>query len=256
MEQSRLAHFAKLQHEAAHGAWAQRIIAELGYLLELSRTQDCRLDERLLPQVERLLEIHAREGAIGREDALTVEQALADLGPAAKAYEVTCAAHAHIDMNWMWGFQETAALTVDTFRTMLELMERYPDFTFSQSQASVYHILETYHPAMLEEIRRRVREGRWEVTASSWVENDKNLSGGEAMARHLLYTRQYLSELLDIPQDKIQLDFEPDTFGHCENLPEILHQGGIRYYYHCRGAEGPCLYRWRAPSGAEVLAYR
>lgn len=256
MEQSRLAHFAKLQHEAAHGAWAQRIISELGYLLELSRTQDCRLDERLLPQVERLLEIHAREGAIRRDDALAVEQALADLRPAAKTYEVTCAAHAHIDMNWMWGFQETAALTVDTFRTMLELMERYPDFTFSQSQASVYHILETYHPAMLEEIRRRVREGRWEVTASSWVENDKNLSGGEAMARHLLYTRQYLSELLDIPQEQIQLDFEPDTFGHCENLPEILHQGGIRYYYHCRGAEGPYLYRWRAPSGAEVLAYR
>ena len=76
MEQSRLAHFAKLQHEAAHGAWAQRIIAELGYLLELSRTQDCRLDERLLPQVERLLEIHAREGAIRRDDALAVEQAL------------------------------------------------------------------------------------------------------------------------------------------------------------------------------------
>jgi alpha-mannosidase len=30
--------------------------------------------------------------------------------------------HAHIDMNWMWGYDETASITLDTFRTMLDLM--------------------------------------------------------------------------------------------------------------------------------------
>ena len=159
-------------------------------------------------------------------------------------------------MNWMWGYQETVALTIDTVRTILTLMEEYPEFKFSQSQASVYHILERYAPAVLDQVKQRVKEGRWEVIASSWVENDKNMSGGESMARHLLCTKKYLSELLDISEDSLNLDFEPDTFGHSRNIPEILRNGGVSRYYHCRGYDGENIYRWRAPSGAEVLVYR
>ena len=126
----------------------------------------------------------------------------------AKALTVLLIAHAHIDMNWMWGFNETVSLTVSTFETMLKLMEEYPQFKFSQSQASVYRIVEEYAPYLLPEIRQRIKEGRWEVTASTWVENDKNMSSAESMSRHLLYTRNYLSELLDIDKESLNIDFE------------------------------------------------
>ncbi len=101
-------------------------------------------------------------------------------------------------MNWMWRFDETVAITLDTFRTMLTLMTEYPAFTFSQSQASVYRIVEEHDPEMLKEIRKRVKEGRWEVTASTWVEADKNMPSGESLARHALYAKRYLARLLDI----------------------------------------------------------
>jgi alpha-mannosidase len=68
-------------------------------------------------------------------------------------------------------------------------MTEYPAFTFSQSQASVYRIVEEHDPEMLREIRKRVKEGRLEVTASTWVESDKNLPSGESLARHALYAR-------------------------------------------------------------------
>ena len=42
----------------------------------------------------------------------------------------------------MWRYDETVAITLDTFRTMLNLMDEYLDFTFSQSQASMYKIVE------------------------------------------------------------------------------------------------------------------
>jgi alpha-mannosidase len=84
-------------------------------------------------------------------------------------------------MNWMWDYAETVAISLDTFRTMLNLMNEYPDFKFSQSQASVYEIVEKYDPEMLEEIRERVREGRWEVTATTWVEADKNMPCGDGL---------------------------------------------------------------------------
>ena len=85
------------------------------------------------------------------------EQALLPLSEAAKAYEVLFVGHAHIDMNWMWGWQETVAVTLATLRTALNLMREYPDFTFSQSQASVYRIVEEYDPDMMAEIRARVQ---------------------------------------------------------------------------------------------------
>ena len=167
-----------------------------------------------------------------------------------------CAAHAHIDMNWMWSMPETTGIVIDTFQTMLHLMEDYPAFTFTQSQASTYEIIEKYAPSMLPAIKKRVREGRWEVAATHWVEPDKNMIGAESMARHLLYTKQYLSRLLDIDPGTLVLDFEPDAFGHPIGVPEALTHGGVKYMYHCRGNESEEVYRWRSPSGSEVLSHR
>ena len=190
--------YRQLKEKAAQGYWAQRILAETGYLMELlyGKEDDTGL---LIEEAVGLLEQeYEKNGLITPEAAERAEQLLLPLSERAKEYTLICAAHAHIDMNWMWGYQETVTVTLDTVRTMLRLMEEYPGFTFSQSQASVYRIVEEYAPELLKEIRARVKEGRWEVTASTWVENDKNMPAGEAMARHLLYTKRYLSELLDI----------------------------------------------------------
>jgi alpha-mannosidase len=152
-------------------------------------------------------------------------------------------------MNYQWGYQETVSITTETFRTMLDLMKEYPDFTYSQSQASVYEIVEKYDPAQLTEIKQRVKEGRWELAATSWVECDKNMPNGESLCRHISYTKKYLSELFDIDPDTLCLDYEPDTFGHAATVPEILQDGGVDYYYHCRGCNPRGPYRWQSPSG-------
>ena len=181
------------------------------------------------------------------------EQALAPIGTAAKEYELLCVSHAHIDMNWMWSWPETVAVCNDTFDTMLKLMDEFPEFIFSQSQASVYRAMEQYNPAVFEAIRQRVKEGRWEVTASQWVEGDKNMSSGESITRHLLYTREFFQEKFDLSPDDVTLDYEPDTFGHPATLPTILNRGGVRHYYHCRGSSGPHLYWWDGPDGSRLL---
>lgn len=242
------------------GYWGQRILAQMRYGLEMTRDQDMNKRQPILDAARLVLERFERDGAITRETCRHAEKTLGPLSALAKQYKVICASHAHIDMNWMWGWPETAAITLDTFRTMLKLMEECPEFTFSQSQASVYKIVEEYDPEMLSSIKSRVKEGRWEVAASTWVEADKNLPSGESMARHLLYAKEYLSRLLDIPIEDLSLDFEPDTFGHSANVPEILNKGGVKYYYHCRGYNDKYpeyhLYRWVSPSGASVLVYR
>ncbi len=248
--------YLEMKKKTGNQYWAQRILTQTGYLLKIMEAEERPVPRVLSETEDWLYEKFMEEGTISKSCALEAEERLKSLADDAKRYHIIFAGHAHIDMNWMWGYQETVNLTIDTFQTMLNLMEEYPEFTFSQSQASVYEIIEKYCPSMLPEIRTRVQEGRWEVTASTWVEPDKNMSGTESQVRHILYTKQYLSRLLGIDSDSLELDFEPDTFGHSTCIPEILSHGGIKYYYHCRGFEDYILYRWRAPSGKEVLVNR
>ena len=235
--------------------YLMRALGQLEYAYRLYKAGDVAA-EAVQPAAEIALNALNTYGVLPPEEAKRVEEALLPLQETAKQYTVHMVAHAHIDMNWMWPWHETVAVTLETFRTMLNLMDEYPDFTFSQSQASVYRIVEEFEPQMLEKIKQRVHEGRWEVTASTWVEADKNMPNLESMAHHLLYTKEYLAGLLDIDPATLNLDYEPDTFGHSENVPEILSKGGVKYYYHCRGYDGHAIYNWQAPSGASVLAVR
>jgi len=198
---------------------------------------------------------HSRN-AITREAALDCEKALAPFSAGAKKLTVHMLGHAHIDMNWRWRYDETVNITIETFRTVLGLMDDFPDFTFSQSQASCYRIVEKYEPALLARIAEKVASGRWEVTASTWTECDKNMPSGESLARHILYTKRYMNKLFSLSEDALRIDYEPDTFGHSANLPEILSAGGVEFYYHCRGDAESQISNWRSPSGATVLVYR
>ena len=246
----------KIETYKTSGKFAQRICSELIYLDSLSKFREGKYDSIIESAADLLLEYVEDDGAITKNAMLAAEQVLLPLQDVAKSLKEIFVAHAHIDMNWQWGYNETASLTVDTFRTMLTLMNEYPDFTFAQSQASTYEIVEKYAPEMLEEIKVRIKEGRWEVNAAEWVEPDKNMPSGESLTRQLLEARKYLTKLLDIPPEKIRIDFVPDTFGHAITIPEILCDAGIKYMYHCRGEDGPCIYKYRAPSGKEILAYR
>lgn len=235
---------------------AKRTAAQLVLALKMSQVRSG-IDHSLIESaIVYLYDELQKSGCITNEAAKRCEEMLMPLSAEAKQYKIHCVSHAHIDMNWMWSFNETVAITLDTFRTLLKLMKEYPQMTFAQSQTSTYRIVEEYAPEMFEQIRELVSQGRWEVTASTWVETDKNMPSGESLARHILYTKNYFKEKFGLESDSLQLDFEPDTFGHSMSVPEILNKGGVRYYYHCRGYDGHFIYNWRSPSGESILVCR
>ncbi|GHU01652.1 alpha-mannosidase [Spirochaetia bacterium] len=233
-----------------------RIFGELRFLSSLSASLGGKYDALITDTAKKLAASIAEKHCATPEAVTEAESALASLEAEAKSFEYLCIAHAHIDMNWMWGYDETVSVTLATMETMLAMMDEFPAFTFSQSQASVYKIIEEFAPAMFGKIKQRVKEGRWEVLASTWVETDKNMPSGESLSRHLLYTKDYFEKNFGIPKDSLVIDFEPDTFGHNLNVPEICASGGVKYYYHCRGRLGETVAsRWRSPSGKELLIY-
>ena len=250
---------ALAQRVAERNHLAERFLAEIEFaegLAKLNPDKAKRWARLIADAGARVAAALASKKLDRLEKAVTdAEAILAPLGKAAKRYTIHCVGHAHIDMNWMWSWPETVATTIDTFTTMLRLMDEFPDFCFTQSQASVYALIEEHAPALVEAIRRRVKEGRWEVAAVHWVEGDKNIGGGEALARHLLYTRRYMRDLFGLEPEDIPIDWEPDTFGHAHTIPTILSRGAVRRYYMCRGGEDvkPPVFWWQGPDGSRVL---
>jgi len=177
---------------------------------------------------------------------------MAKLKRAAKQFKVHLVAHAHIDMNWLWPWEDTVATIKDTFNTMLRLMEKYPDFRFSQSQAAVYRIVEEKFPEMFKAIRNYAEKNRWDITASMWVEADLNMAGTEALIRQFLEAKQYIKEKFGFEPE---VCWEPDTFGHVWMLPQIIRKTGGRYYYFMRCGKGEPLFWWESPDGSRVLAF-
>jgi alpha-mannosidase len=245
---------------ARHAHLPERFVEEMDFvegLMELHPAEAPawkQLTERAVGIVNPALEA----GDLKQIDAavLETEKILAPIGKIAKSYTIHCVGHAHIDMNWMWSWPETVQIVNDTFKTVLKLMEEFPDFCFTQSQASIYQIVERYNPKMLEQIRQRVKQGRWEIAASHWVEGDHNLASGESLVRHMLYTRRYLKDLFGLEPADIPIEWAPDTFGHAHTIPSINVRGGVRRMYLCRGGAGwakPPVFWFQGPDGSRVL---
>ena len=127
--------------------------------------------------------------------------------------------NAHIDPVWLWQWQEGFHEVRASFRSALDRMKEYPDFTFVASSAAFYKWVEESDPMMFAEIQQRVKEGRWGIVGGWWVEPDCNIPAGESFVRHSLYGQRYFKEKFGITA---QTGFNVDSFGHAGTLPQIL----------------------------------
>ena len=165
--------------------------------------------------------------------------------------------NAHLDPVWMWRWQEGSAEAKATVRSALDRMKEYPDFKFVCSSASVYQWIEDFDPAMFEEIKERIREGRWIVVGGWFVQPDCNLPSGEGFARQSLYCQRYFHNRFGVCAT---IGYNVDSFGHNLMIPQILQKSGMTKYVFMRPGEHekhmPSVFLWRSPDGSTVPAYR
>lgn len=166
--------------------------------------------------------------------------------------------HSHIDLAWCWTWTDTKAVIKRDARAILELLEEFPEATFTHSQPAGYEVLRTEEPDLFAAIVKLVAAGRWEPASMQWVEGDLNLAGGEAQARQLLegvrWTRQHLGV-------RPRAFLAPDTFGHAGNIPQLAVSAGAEVYYHGRGrprssqtGQAWPAYWWEGVDGTRLLA--
>ncbi len=206
------------------------------------------------PVMERLTTLLKTHKLDGVADVLKgVNDAVSPYVPKAKSLSLSMIGNAHIDMAWLWRYTETMDVVKRTFEAAVDNLRRYPDFTFSHGQAQTYAWMEAQDPELFAEIRKYVKEGRWEIVGGTWVESDANMPSGESLIRQYLYGKRYFRKKFGVD---VKHGWYPDTFGHAATLPQILAKSGIETYSFFRPWDEERAFWWESPDGSRVFAHR
>lgn len=171
---------------------------------------------------------------------------------------IRCIGHTHIDVAWLWTLSVTEDKSVRSFSTVLELMNRYPEYLFMSSQPQLYQYVKKNAPEVYEGIKQRVAEGRWEVEGSFFVEPDCNLSSGEALVRQVLYGKRFFKKEFDKDNRILWL---PDVFGYSAALPQIMKKSGIEYFMTTKISWNEVnkmpydTFYWKGIDGTKILTH-
>jgi len=208
-----------------------------------------------LHSVGNLLFDYTEEEAAQARECLAKELAKTGGTP---SLSLTATGHAHIDLAWLWPVRETIRKAGRTFSTVLRMMERYPDYIFGGSQPQLYQWTKDYYPALFEQIKKRVAEGRWELQGGMWVEADTNVSGGEALVRQLLYGKRFFQENFGKTMEMLWL---PDVFGYNASIPQLLKKSGVNYFLTIKLSWNTFnvfphhTFMWEGIDGSQVLTH-
>ena len=178
--------------------------------------------------------------------------------PASPKRTIHMVGNSHLDLVWLWPWQEAYQEARATFASVLDRMDEYPDFVFTCDQVVLLAWVEEQDPALFDRIRARAAEGRWVNTGGWWVEPDCNLPTGESLARQGLYGQRFLRSRFG---EHARTGMNADPFGHAATIPQIL--AGQRMDSYCflrpmaHEKDLPAsLFRWVSPDGTGVTAYR
>jgi alpha-mannosidase len=172
--------------------------------------------------------------------------------------ELLLSGHAHIDLAWLWPYDETRRKMRRTFHTALGLMGASEDFRFNQSTAHYYAQIAEDDPELYKSIKARVASGQWEPIGGMWVEPDTNMPTGESLTRQILYGQRFFEKEFGRRHTVCWL---PDCFGFSGALPQLLRQGGIGSFFTIKvnwsetNKMPADLFWWEGLDGSRVLAH-
>ncbi len=183
---------------------------------------------------------------------------LSALAPALRRISYHLTGNSHIDAAWLWPWTESIDSIRRTWGTSLQLMNEYPDYTFTQSAAQYDVWMARKYPFLNDEIKQRIKDGRWEIVGGMWVEPDLNLPDGESLVRQILIGKKTFRELYGVD---VKIGWNPDSFGYTWQLPQIYKRSGIDYFVTQKMTWNDTnqlplkLFWWQSPDGSRVLTY-
>lgn len=171
--------------------------------------------------------------------------------------------HSHWDREWYMGFERHRMRLVELFDTLIDVMEKNPDYTYYHMDGQ-YVVIQDYlevRPQMKDRLLALVRADRIQI-GPWYVLQDEYLTSGESNVRNMLYGIRLCRELGAEP---VMSGYFPDAFGNISQVPQILRGFGIDNAIFGRGVsevgydnaiaakKNPSEWRWSSPDGSEVV---
>ncbi|MCL2507729.1 MAG: glycosyl hydrolase-related protein [Oscillospiraceae bacterium] len=166
--------------------------------------------------------------------------------------------HTHIDTAWLWRLRQTREKTGRSFASVLNLMKEFPEYKFMSPQAQLYDFVKQDYPEVYEQMKQRVKEGRWEVEGSMWVESDTNVISGESMVRQFLVGKRFFKQEFGVDNKIMWL---PDVFGYSAALPQVMKLADIEYFMTTKISWNEYdklpydTFMWKGIDGTEILSH-
>lgn len=166
--------------------------------------------------------------------------------------------NAHLDPVWLWDWREGMNEAITTCRTVLNLMDEFPQLTFIRGESAVYEHIQKYDPVTFKRIKKMIKAGRWEIVGGSYIQPDTNLPATETFIRHYQKGQRYFAKTFG---KTAKVAWAADSFGHSAGLPEILLASEFEAYCFGRPQReylplAEPAFWWQAPSGGKLLSYR
>ncbi|NLL84170.1 MAG: hypothetical protein GX230_08040 [Lentisphaerae bacterium] len=170
-----------------------------------------------------------------------------------KEFKAVVVTHSHWDREWYQSLEEYRFRLIELVDRLLAILNDEPEyhsFWLDGHTAPLADYL-LIRPERREELEQRLREGK--IKIGPWyVLADEFLVSGEACVRNLLtgvrQMRQY--------GQNSAIGYAPDTFGHIDQLPQILQGFGLDNAFFWRGYSLEQIdgaeTLWRGRDGSEV----
>ena len=172
--------------------------------------------------------------------------------------DVALIAHSDLDIAYYWRRIHSVQKNLRTILIQLRLMDRYPDFKYTHTQAYTYEMLEKYYPDVFEELKEKIANGQFEPVGAMYVEPDCNIPCAESLIRQFMYGQHYFREKFGKTVKNCWL---PDVFGNSWILPQILKKSGVDYFVSNKMSTWNDTNRfphnnfiWKGIDGSEVYA--
>ena len=141
--------------------------------------------------------------------------------------DVALVGHSHLDIAYYWRRVHAVQKNARTVLIQLRLMDRYPEFRYTHTQAYTYETLETYYPELFKELKEKIAAGQFEPVGAMYVEPDCNIPAAESLVRQFLYGQHYFRRAFGKTVDNAWL---PDVFGNSWIMPQIMKKSGVNYF--------------------------
>ncbi len=135
--------------------------------------------------------------------------------------------NSHLDLEWLWTRQETRRKVARTMGNQLQLIKKYEDYKYLQSQAWILETIKNEYPDLYEDVKRAVKNGSIVVEGGSYVQPDTNLPSGESLVRQFVVGKKFMRDEFGVDSEIFWL---PDSFGVSGAIPQILRGCGIKYF--------------------------